>query len=164
MLDAVGHPVAVLDGGIQSWTGATADGSPPSAEHGNLQPGTPLTRQVSADDLQRAHTCTLIDARAPERFSGAEEPIDPVAGHIPGAECVPFSNNLDNNGCFHSAAQLRQQFARYGDNVVAYCGSGVTATHNVLAMHIAGLPEPALYPGSWSEWITDPSRPVDPPR
>ena len=101
----------------------------------------------------------LIDARTQARYDGLEEPIDPVAGHIPGALCRPFQENLDGDGRFRSAAELAARFPS-GDNVVCYCGSGVTAAHNVLAMRIAGLPEPLLYPGSWSEWIRDSGRPI----
>ena len=95
-------------------------------------------------------------------FDGLEEPIDPVAGHIPGACCRPFQGNLDAAGRFLPAPQLRERFAELADNPVCYCGSGVTAAHNVLAMRLAGFDEPALYPGSWSEWINDPRRPIAP--
>ena len=97
------------------------------------------------------------------RYRGEQEAIDPVAGHIPGAISAPFSDNLAA-GRFKSPEQLRARFAALGvdpaQEIVSYCGSGVTATHNILALKLAGFPEPALYPGSWSEWITDPARPV----
>ena len=103
-----------------------------------------------------------MDARARPRFEGREEPIDPVAGHIPGAVCLPFQENLGEDGRFLDAGTLAGRFEGLGADVVCYCGSGVTAAHNVLAMTIAGLDEPMLYPGSWSEWIVDPSRPRAP--
>ena len=108
----------------------------------------------------------LIDARTQERFDGLNEPIDPIAGHIPGAHCLPFQGNLDANGCFASATVLAERFASSGTASklapICYCGSGVTAAHNLLAMVHAGLPEPLLYPQSWSGWITDPTRPRAP--
>jgi thiosulfate/3-mercaptopyruvate sulfurtransferase len=108
---------------------------------------------------------TLLDARALPRFLGEHEPIDPVAGHIPGARCVPFTENLDATGRFLPPDQLRSRFAqqlagRPADTLVAYCGSGVTACHNLFALCLAGYPLAKLYPGSWSEWITNPRRPV----
>ena len=107
----------------------------------------------------------LIDARAPERFRGEVEPLDPVAGHIPGAVNRPFLRNLGPEGTFKPAAELRAEFdALLGGKppaaVVHQCGSGVTACHNALAMEIARLPGARLYPGSWSEWCADPARPV----
>jgi thiosulfate/3-mercaptopyruvate sulfurtransferase len=106
----------------------------------------------------------LLDARAPERFMGGAEPIDPVAGHIPGARNRPATENLAPDGRFRSAAELHAVFepagVREGVPVAAYCGSGVTAAHELLALELAGYPGAALYAGSWSEWVTDPSRPV----
>ena len=117
----------------------------------------------------------LLDARSEIRFRGEFEPIDPVAGHIPGARCVPFEGNLDTSNRFLAPAALKDRFdaastaagelVPAGDlvppgDLVCYCGSGVTACHNILAIRHAGLPEPALYPGSFSEWIQDPSRTV----
>ena len=109
------------------------------------------------------HVDVLIDARAPERFRGDTEPVDPVAGHIPGAVNVPTTANLDERGRFLPPERLREVYARVGadtaSSVAAYCGSGVTAAHDLLAMEVAGI-SAALYPGSWSGWITDPARPV----
>ncbi len=106
----------------------------------------------------------LIDARAPERYRGDTEPVDPVAGRIPGAVNVPTTANVDEHGRFRSPAELRETYALVGADaggvVAAYCGSGVTAAHDLLAMEVAGI-SAALYPGSWSGWITDPGRPVE---
>ena len=108
---------------------------------------------------------TLIDARALARFRGEVEPIDPIAGHIPGAQCAAFTDNLGPDGRFLPAEQLKQRFAealqgRPAPELVAYCGSGVTACHNLFALGLAGYPLGALYAGSWSEWINDPQRGV----
>ena len=128
---------------------------------GDFERSTSLTRMVTVDNLHAHHELSLIDARAETRFRGLEEPIDPVAGHIPGAQCYPFQENLDASGHFLPAAELSRRFGALSkQDVVNYCGSGVTAAHNILAMVHAGLPEPALYPGSWSEWIQDSERPV----
>ena len=106
----------------------------------------------------------LVDARAVERYRGEVEPIDPVAGHIPGAVNVPTTTNLRADGTFRSADELRALYAAAGVSgdveVAAYCGSGVTAVHDILAMEVAGI-RATLYPGSWSGWITDPDRPVE---
>ncbi len=115
--------------------------------------------------LQAAGTALLLDARDAERFMGDREPLDTKAGHIPGARNYPFTANLDADGRFLDAGRLRACFdaALQGtppEAVVMMCGSGVTACHNLLAMELARLPGARLYPGSWSQWITDPSRPV----
>ena len=158
-----GHEAAaLLDGGLNAWPDELASATA-APRPGNFSLRPPLTRWVTAAEIERGlDRCTLIDARAKPRFDGLEEPIDPVAGHIPGAHCRPFQENLDANGKFHPPARLRTRFTELTHKPVCYCGSGVTATHNVLAMRVAGLEEPALYPGSWSEWITDPKRPVAP--
>lgn len=162
--------VYVLDGGFQAWRTAELPVTTEVIDHPRGQfTAQPDTRMVvEADDLlQRLASpeLTLIDARALPRFRGEIEPLDPVAGHIPGAYCAPFTENLDASGRFLPRAQLRQRFERLLDgrspaSLVAYCGSGVTACHNLLALSLAGLPLAPLYPGSWSEWITDPARPV----
>lgn len=122
---------------------------------------------VSAKELERevpAKKGRLIDARDPERYRGEKEPIDPVAGHIPGAVNLPFKQNLTPDGRFRAPDELRMLYEEImggiTENPVVYCGSGVTAVHNILAMELAGLPAAALYPGSWSEWVTDPKRAV----
>jgi thiosulfate/3-mercaptopyruvate sulfurtransferase len=124
------------------------------------------SNDIDAHGIRRRHhrTLFLVDARAPARYRGEQEPIDPVAGHIPGARCIPFEGNLDRSNRFAAPEVLRSRFAadRVADReLVCYCGSGVSACHNILAMRIAGLPEPALYPGSFSEWIQDPDHPVE---
>jgi thiosulfate/3-mercaptopyruvate sulfurtransferase len=157
----LGHEaVAVLDGGLAAWP------IPLSTEvnrpdQGNFTIRKSLTRFIDADRLAASLAdWVLIDARAEERFRGEVEPIDPVAGHIPGAICRPFQDNLTDTGAFRPAAQLRQRFPADAARVVCYCGSGVTAAHNILAMRVAGLAEPLLYPGSWSEWIRSDERPL----
>jgi thiosulfate/3-mercaptopyruvate sulfurtransferase len=110
--------------------------------------------------LDLAERGVLVDAREPERFRGEVEPVDPVAGHIPGAVNVPTSANLRPDGRFRSPEELREVYAMaQGREAAAYCGSGVTSAHDILAMAVAGI-EATLYPGSWSEWVADPSRPV----
>ena len=159
----LGHEaVAVLDGGFTAWNGPLSQ-VPPVVGPGSFSIRPALTREIDAAALlARLDTTALADARARARFEGLEEPVDPVAGHIPGARCLPFQENLDASGHFKSAAELAERFRDVPDDVVCYCGSGVTAAHNVLAMRIAGRPEPVLYPGSWSEWIHDPERPRAP--
>jgi thiosulfate/3-mercaptopyruvate sulfurtransferase len=126
--------------------------------------GPVATAREIVEDLD-AGALTVVDARAPERYRGEVEPIDPIAGHIPGAVNRPYSENLTAQRTFKPARELRAEFQALLQNsppesVVHQCGSGVTACHNVLAMSIAGLPGSRLYPGSWSEWIADPTRPV----
>lgn len=163
-----GHQdVRVLDGGWSAWV---ADGGAVATDSQGVEPGDftarpGATRVVDADDV--LDVGVLVDARAAERYRGQTEPVDPVAGHIPGAVNVPTSRNLGAEGRFRSAEELRAVYAEVGavaaaqngQSVAAYCGSGVTATHDIIAMEIAGITA-ALYPGSWSGWITDPARPV----
>jgi thiosulfate/3-mercaptopyruvate sulfurtransferase len=172
LLRWLGHAsVAVLDGGLEAWTGA---GLPLHAGIEQCPPArfpirTSQTRTVSAEDiLAHPERLLLIDARSEPRYRGEFEPIDPVAGHIPGAVCKPFEGNLGGDKRFLPPGELRARYAdcvgpgsgTAGRELVAYCGSGVTACHDILALRHAGLPEPALYPGSFSEWIQDPRRPV----
>ena len=169
MLRWAGHTaVAVLDGGVPAWLEAggaleagAAEPVVPVADYPlSAEPGCAVR---TADELQaQLGRVTLIDARAPERFRGDVEPLDPVAGHIPGALNRPFNTNLGADGRFRSPEALRAAFAPLlgGGEVVHQCGSGVTACHNLLAMEVAGLPAGALYAGSWSEWCRDERRPV----
>ncbi len=167
MLRWVGHEaVAVLDGGVQAWTAA---GKPLTTEVATRSPGNisahpALVGSVAAADLLGAHGKTIVDARAPDRFRGENETLDPVGGHIPGAKNRFFKDNLDASGRFKPAAELRSAFSALMSDpkqAVMQCGSGVTACHNLLALEVAGLPGAALYPGSWSEWCSDPARPVE---
>ncbi len=173
MLRWLGHAeVAVLDGGMAAWEKAGgAMSSEAVAAHAassfSSYPARPsLTSTVSADDLlKRMGKSPLIDARAAERFRGDVEPLDKQAGHIPGARNRFYKDNLEASGHFKSAELLRQDFnalcaSHAPTEVVHQCGSGVTACHNLLAMEVAGLGGSALYPGSWSEWSSDPTRPV----
>lgn len=162
--------VFILDGGLKAWhaAGLPLSLDAPDRREGSFsgQPDPHLV--VDAEQLGQQlgePALTLLDARALPRFRGEVEPIDPVAGHIPGACCAAFTDNLDAQGRFLSAEQLRQRFAamlgeRQPEALVAYCGSGVTACHNLFALSLAGYPLARLYAGSWSEWITDAQRPV----
>jgi len=170
MLRWLGHDaVAVLDGGFDAWV---RDGRPvtaeiPAARRADFVPR-PAERPPGADDVLAGlgrGTMLLVDARGAERFRGEIEPLDPVAGHIPGAINRPFTQNLGPAGTFKPAEALRAEFDALlagtpSGRVVHQCGSGVTACHNALAMEIAGLTGSRIYPGSWSEWCADPSRPV----
>jgi thiosulfate/3-mercaptopyruvate sulfurtransferase len=176
LLRWLGHrQVAVLDGGYRAWVaggGKLESGALPAA--GPTAGAVPFTAAVdraavlSAEDVLRAladPSRVLIDARAAERFAGTVEPLDPVAGHVPGAVNHPFADNLELDGHFLASAELRRRWeARLGGkaagNAILMCGSGVTACHNLLALEHAGLSGAKLYAGSWSEWIRDPSRPV----
>ncbi len=171
LLRWMGHDaVAVLDGGIAAWT---ADGRPTSAGDESRTArdfsGVPRADMlVDADAVARIASIPdwrLIDARAPERYRGDTEPLDRVAGHIPGAVNHFFKSNLAETGQFQSAESLRASLGAVTagatpDRVVCYCGSGVTACHNLLAMEHAGMHGAKLYPGSWSEWSSDDTRPV----
>ena len=170
MLRWLGHDkAAVLDGGFAKWL---REGRPVTAERSAASPTTFVPSHVRptlnasgiAASLPR-HGLVLLDARAAERYRGDVEPLDPVAGHIPGALNRPHSRNVAADGTFRAAAELRGEFdamlhGRSPADVVHYCGSGVSACHNVLAMTVAGYPLTRLYPGSWSEWCADPKRPV----
>lgn len=173
MLRAMGHKsVQLLDGGFVHWQRASlplAAGEetvPPALFRYSAEfaPDLFLTSQQVLNAIQEPNTL-LIDARAPERFQGLSEPIDPVAGHIPGAINRFYGDNLTSEGTFKPAAQLKQEFSNLvpdypSRQAVVYCGSGVTSCHHLIALEIAGLPPAKLYLGSWSEWIRDPNRPV----
>jgi thiosulfate/3-mercaptopyruvate sulfurtransferase len=162
-----GHPdVRVLDGGYDGWVarGLPVTTELPEPEPGDFQalPGRrPLLDATGAAEVARAGV--LLDARTAVRYRGEQEPVDPVAGHVPGARSAPAGDNLAADGRLRSPQELRARFAdlgvREGVPVGAYCGSGVTACQAVLALEVAGF-RPALYAGSWSQWITDPARPV----
>jgi thiosulfate/3-mercaptopyruvate sulfurtransferase len=160
--------VRVLDGGFRAWQAAgqpvsTADVTPAPGDFSG-EPGHLLVLDA-AGAAEVARSGVLLDARAPARYRGETEPVDPVAGHIPGALSAPTAENVTSAGLFRSAAELQARFVSLGiepgagPQVGAYCGSGVTAAHTVLALELAGIPA-ALYVGSWSGWITDAARPV----
>lgn len=168
----LGHAeVAVLDGGLPAWREAghaltTEPPSPRAPATLTLRP--PRTAQVDAARLLAqlgTDRLRIVDARTPERWRGEVEPLDPVAGRIPGALNRPYTENLQPDGRFKTPQALRAEFlalldGRPASAVVHQCGSGVTACHNLLAMEVAGLPGAMLYPGSWSEWCADPARPI----
>lgn len=172
MLQWAGHEaVAVLDGGLQAWQAAgepVASGQVPAHFQSNFVLSEPRVQLVTTPKVAArlgSAEQTLVDARATPRYKGEVEPLDPVAGHIPGALNRPFSQNLAPNGHFKPAGQLRSEFeqllnGRDPQTVVHHCGSGVSAVPNLLAMQIAGLGTTGLYAGSWSEWCSDPNRPV----
>jgi len=169
LLRWLGHEAAaVLDGGLPAWQ---ALGQPVTTEavaktRGSVEVGAPFVPTVTvAEVLENIESAqrTVVDARAADRFRGENETIDPVGGHIPGARNRFFKDNLQGDGRFKAAEQLREEFgALIGApaDAIMQCGSGVTACHNLLALEVAGLRGAALYPGSWSEWSADPSRPV----
>lgn len=163
--------VYLLDGGLRAWrdAGLPLTAAKPEPRLGDFTGKPDDCLVVDADQLMQHlddPQQTLLDARALPRFLGEVEPIDPVAGHIPGAVCAPFTDNLDSTSRFLPVERLRARFdallrERPAERAVGYCGSGVTACHNLFAMQLAGLPLARLYAGSWSEWITEPSRPVE---
>jgi thiosulfate/3-mercaptopyruvate sulfurtransferase len=170
MLRWIGHDAcAVIDGGWDAWRKA---GLPVTAQVAAPQPATfechprPIAVQTAYIQSRLGQTGDLvIDARSPDRFRGENETLDPVGGHIPGAANRFFKNNLTDDGRFKPPADLRREFAEVLDSLapsraIHQCGSGVTACHNLLAMEVAGLTGSRLYAGSWSEWCSDPARPV----
>lgn len=170
MLDVLGHRAAVLEGGIASWTEPLDTYIPERDAAVFSEKPWPANAVADADDVAEAieRGVPVIDARAPERFRGEEEPVDPRAGHIPGAVNVPWSGNVGSDRRLLPAGQLTDRFAAAGidpggdneERPIVYCGSGVTACHDVLAIRAAGLGPVRLYVGSWSEWSSDPNRPV----
>jgi len=169
LLRWLGHEAAaVLDGGLPAWE---AIGQPVVTEvvarpRGAIEAGAPFVPTVTVTEvLENIESAkrTVVDARAADRFRGENETIDPVGGHIPGARNRFFKDNLQGDGRFKAAGQLREEFGAVIEDpsqAIMQCGSGVTACHNLLALEVAGLTGAALYPGSWSEWSSDPSRPV----
>ena len=176
MLQWIGHsPAALLSGGFAAWTSSSGAISQKPLTPARV--GKPSEHYVANDSLwlttnevvQLSESIDLLDARSEPRFSGRHEPIDPVAGHIPHAVCMPFEQNVDQSGLFLSPEKLRNRFRACGitsnaqgnySHVVHMCGSGVTACHNLLAMESAGMRGSKLYVGSWSEWIRDPARKI----
>ncbi len=170
MLRWVGHEaVAVLDGGLAKWLseGRPVTADIPSFEASNFPLKLNAGAALSADAVQKnLKKLLLIDARAPARYRGEQEPIDPVAGRIPGALNRFNADNVSADGTFKPASELKREFQTLlakakNEEIVHYCGSGVAACHNLLAMEIAGLPGARLYAGSWSEWSADPMRPQE---
>jgi thiosulfate/3-mercaptopyruvate sulfurtransferase len=157
MLHVLDEPVAVLDGGITAWPGELSADEPSHPSVPRAAVAWPKERFVTADEVA-AFAGTVYDARPAERFVNGSPPLDPRPGHIPGALSAPYEDNLDGNGRLLAPADLR---ARYQGPAIAYCGSGVTACHTLLAMHLAGIDDTALYTGSWSQWANDPSRPIE---
>jgi thiosulfate/3-mercaptopyruvate sulfurtransferase len=164
MLRAIGAPAALLDGGVQAWDG------PLETQAAARQPQTrtarpwPADRLADIDEVART-SAPILDARAAPRFLGEEEPLDPRAGHIPGARNVSTADNLAANGRFLPPDDLRARFEQAGlsadETPIAYCGSGVSACHLLLSIEHAGLGAGRLYPGSWSQWSNDPERPAE---
>ncbi|MDJ0833029.1 MAG: sulfurtransferase [Gammaproteobacteria bacterium] len=171
LLKCLGHDaVALLDGGWQAWSeqGLVVDAGLPNNKPANYTADFNPQCVVTTDQVVQnmaSPQWPLIDVRTAERFRGEQEPIDPIAGHIPGALNLPLAQNLDANGFYKSADQLRELYApllpaQAPEQTVFMCGSGVTACHSLLALVLAGYPMPRVYAGSWSEWIRDPARPI----
>ncbi len=162
LLRVIGREGSVLDGGVNAWPGPFANGPEAPAAGSFFLERWPLERFATADDIG-AETIVL-DARAPERYRGETEPVDARAGHIPGARNAPTAVNLDENGRFQPPDVLRDTYVRLGVNAenspIVYCGSGVTACHDLLALERAGFGRARLYAGSWSQWSADPGREV----
>ncbi|MCU6434749.1 sulfurtransferase [Undibacterium sp. Jales W-56] len=168
MLRWVGHQaVAVLDGGVPAWQSAGLPLTDKITEsgRGNISASVSLVHKVSVGDVLAnlaTSARTLVDARSADRFRGENETIDPIGGHIPGAKNRFFKDNLQADGRFKPAQALHAEWAALvpdASKAIMQCGSGVTACHNLLALEVAGLPGAALYPGSWSEWCSEPARP-----
>ena len=164
MLRALGHDASVLSGGVHAWNGPLETG-PVTPEPTEVPVRSwPTESLASADEIAAADGAVVIDARAPERYRGEVEPVDPRAGHVPGAVNLPYAGNLDEERRFRPAEELRERFSAAGvtadGETIVYCGSGVTATHDLLALEAAGFTRARLFPGSWSQWSADPDRPV----
>jgi len=163
MLRALGHDAAVLSGGLDAWDGELETGEVRPAPGDVTARPWPSSHIESADEVA-AGEALVVDARAPERYRGEVEPIDPRAGHVPGAVNLPFAGNLDGSGRFMPPEELRRRFEAAGVSedreTIVYCGSGVTATHDLLALESAGFTRLRLFPGSWSQWSADAARPA----
>jgi thiosulfate/3-mercaptopyruvate sulfurtransferase len=163
MLRSLGHPAALLDGGLAAWSGKLETGSSPRPPSQFTPRPWPAALIVSIDDVAGS-TDVLIDGRDLVRYRGGPDPVDPRSGHIPGALSLPARENNGEYGRLLGIEQLRERFASAGIRartpVISYCGSGVTACHNLLALEHAGLGTGRLYPGSWSQWSRDSARPV----
>ena len=169
LTDATDLDVRVLDGGLTAWTAAglpLETGPAPVPERGDVVASPGRRRQLDGAEVAGLLTAEqaplLVDVRAAERYAGTTEPVDPVAGHIPGAVNLPSMAHVGPDGRFAPPAVLADRFAAAGvdGSAVVYCGSGITAAHTLLALEHAGISGTAIYPGSWSDWITDPTRPV----
>ena len=164
LLRALDEPAAVLDGGLASWPGELSADVPEIARVSRTVLPWPAARFADADEVAATHA-TVLDARTASRHAHGDPAIDPRPGHIPGALSAPWAANLDPaSGRFLGADTLRERFAALGvasGPVLAYCGSGVTACHALLALELAGITDAALYPGSWSQWGADPARPAE---
>ncbi len=166
MLDAIGHPVAVLDGGIAAWTGQTSSGEESVAPERVSAVAWPADRFIAADQIEAAIAggATVLDARSADRFAGMANPIDSRPGHIPGSVSRPWTDNIDGEGRLLPADRLAMELSALGvtaeSPLIASCGSGVTGCHDLLAARLAGIEGGRLYVGSWSEWSQDPDRPV----
>lgn len=167
MLRVTGREAALLDGGLDAWDRelSTAVTVRPQGEFSAIPwPDDALADADLVDELRRRDDAVVIDARDEDRYLGEREPYDDVAGHIPGAVNAPYRDNLDASGRFESEQALRERYAKLGaddaEEVVVYCGSGVTSCHDILALERAGITDVRLYPGSWSGWSTDEDRPV----
>jgi thiosulfate/3-mercaptopyruvate sulfurtransferase len=170
LLSLLDHPVAVLDGGLKAWPGPLEVGAVHPVEATFKPRPFPRERLADADEvaaaLERTDT-VVIDARTADRYRHGDPDVDPRAGHVPGARSAPWADNLDDNGGFLPSSDLRTHYDAVGvgpnQSVIAYCGSGVTACHDLLALTLSGVPAPRLrlYVGSWSEWGADPDRPAE---
>jgi thiosulfate/3-mercaptopyruvate sulfurtransferase len=161
MLHAIGEPAAVLDGGLAEWPRELVTELPDVVPVSRVPRPWPADRLVSADDVV-ASDAAVHDARTAERYAHGDPAIDPRPGHIPGALSAPWAANLGPDGRLRPAAELRELYAAAADRgAIAYCGSGVTACLDLLAMEVAGISDTALYAGSWSQWANDPSRPIE---
>jgi thiosulfate/3-mercaptopyruvate sulfurtransferase len=161
LLHVLGRPAAVLDGGLDTWPGPLVAEVPHFAPVRRRPRPWPVDRFVTADQIATSADAIVYDARTAERYAHGAE-IDPRPGHIPDAVSAPWATNLDDTGRFRSTTELRHRYveALYRP-AIAYCGSGVTACHDLLALTVAGIQHTALYPGSWSQWGADPDRPAE---